>query len=74
MNDLSIGDRVTFTHAARQGRGYSFTTRTAKIIHLSERNVAVKYRGKIINLRPDRVRKEGAETELTQMVMGGELS
>jgi hypothetical protein len=38
---------------------------------MTDRNIVVKYRGKLINLRPDRVRKVGEKTELTEMVMDG---
>lgn len=70
MSDLRVGDKITWTHCCRCGsKGFNFTTRSAKIIHLSDRNVAVKFRGKIVNLRPDRVRKLGEVTELTIMVM-----
>jgi hypothetical protein len=68
---MQIGDVITWTHARRVGNtGVDFTTRSAKIIHLSEKNVSVKFRGTIINLRPDRVRKKGETTELTEMVTG----
>jgi hypothetical protein len=57
---LCVGDEVTWTHVQRRGLiSATLTTRRAKIIHLTGHNVAVKFRGKLINLRPDAVRKIG---------------
>jgi hypothetical protein len=57
---LCVGDEVTWTHVHRYSRGsVSLTTRRAKIIHLTGHNVAVKFKGQLINLRPDAVRKSG---------------
>jgi hypothetical protein len=67
---FQIGDRVTWTHSRQQGRSIVFTLREAKVIHATERNITVKFRGKIINLPPERFRKYGQQTELTEMVMG----
>lgn len=68
---LQIGDRVTWTHLYRQGKSATLTTRTGKIISVGNDGfVTVKFRGKIIYLRADRVRPEGKTTELTDMVMG----
>ncbi|PKN20923.1 MAG: hypothetical protein CVU71_03850 [Deltaproteobacteria bacterium HGW-Deltaproteobacteria-6] len=69
---MKIGDEITWTHCQRRSsHTFTFTTRKAKIIHMTDRNIVVKYRGKLINLRPDRVRKVGEKTELTEMVMDG---
>lgn len=70
---MEVGDKVKWTHCARSGKtGFYFTTRTGKIIHIGSRNVAVKYRGKIINLRPTKVRGIGETSELTEMILNQE--
>jgi hypothetical protein len=47
-----------------------FTSREGKIEQLTETNVTVKFRGKLVHLQPDRVRLKGQRLELTEMVMG----
>jgi hypothetical protein len=67
---MKIGDEVTRTHIYRRStQSATLTTRRAKIIHITERNVAVKFRGKLINLHPNAVRKTGETTELTEQIM-----
>jgi plastocyanin len=67
---MKVGDEVTWTHIQRRStHSATLTTRSAKIIHLSENNVAVKFRGKLINLRPDQTRLSNEKNELTEMVM-----
>ena len=66
---MKIGDKVTWTHCSKRGRGYQFTTRTGKVLHIDGGNVAVTYKGKLFNLRPDRVRLAGQTTELTDMFL-----
>jgi hypothetical protein len=56
---MMIGDEVSWVHVQHKSlHSIILTTRKAKIIHITERNVAVKFRGKIINLRPDAVKKQ----------------
>ena len=67
---ITIGERITWTHVTRHsGRSMSFSTREAGVIYADERNITVKYRGNIVHLRPDRVRKVGETTELTEMIL-----
>jgi len=67
---MKKGDEVTWTHIHRRStHSATLTTRKAKIIHITERNVAVNFRGKLINLRPDHIRLSQEKTELTEMVM-----
>lgn len=67
---MKVGDRVTWTHCTRRGKGMQFTSREGKIEQLTETNVTVKFRGKLVHLQPDRVRLKGQRLELTEMVMG----
>lgn len=46
------------------------TTRTAKIFQLTDKLAFVKFRGEVLNLRRENVRKKGQTTELTEYVMG----
>ena len=66
---MKIGDTVTYPHCTQRGNSIGFFAREAKIINIMPNNVVVKYRGKLVNLRPDRVRLKGQRTELTEMIM-----
>lgn len=67
---MKVGDRITWTHCTQRGKTIQFSSREAKIDHLTETNVTVKYRGKLVHLRPDKVRIVGERLELTEMIMG----
>jgi hypothetical protein len=71
---MKVGDVVTWTHCSRRGKSsFCFSSRKGKVTHLTERNVTVQYRGKLIHLHPDKVRPEGQRLELTEMVMRGQV-
>lgn len=67
---MKVGDLVTWTHCTQRGKTIQFSSREAKIEQLTETNVTVKYRGKLVHLRHDKVRLKGQRLELTEMVMG----
>ena len=67
---LCVGDEITWTHCLHRGRSIGMTTRTAKIFQLTDKLAFVKFRGEVLNLRRENVRKKGQTTELTEYVMG----
>jgi hypothetical protein len=67
---LLAGDRVTWTHVTQSGRSMTFRVREGKVVSHEGDVVRVKYRGELINMRRDRVRRVGERNELTEFVCG----
>jgi hypothetical protein len=67
-SSFNVGDKVTWMHAGKRGRGITFTTRKGKVLAIYPNNVTVQYRGTIIHVLRDKVRKEGETTELTEFL------
>lgn len=68
---FKVGDRVTFTRVTGSGRTIQFKTLTGTIQRLFDTHpgVLVKYHGgRVIKTTLDKIRPEGARTELTEML------
>jgi hypothetical protein len=66
------GDKVQWTHEYRQGRSITFTTRKGTIAdgrHEKPGCYFVRFRNKIIGVHKSRLRLEGEQSELTDMVI-----
>jgi hypothetical protein len=66
---LTVGDRVTWCHYGRAGRGLTIATRRG-VIRAVERGDATARmgNGKLVRLPVGRFRKEGQVTEVTQIL------
>lgn len=65
---MKVGDVVTWTDCRQVGKRIRFSSRKGKIEHITGVNVTVKYRGKLVHLRPNAVRPDGQRLELTEMI------
>jgi hypothetical protein len=67
---LLAGDRVTWTHVTMNGSSYNFRVREGRVVEQIGDIVTVKYRGALIKMRRDSVRRFGERNELTELVCG----
>ena len=69
MHEYKVGDRVQWTHISQRGRTIDFSVRVGVVTEvLLAGDVAVKYRGKLLRKRADRLRPYGAPSELNDLV------
>ena len=67
-HSFCVGDVVTWTHTKSSGNSFSFSTRKGKIESVRSLSAYVKMRnGRIVVVLLSDLRKEGEQTELTEM-------
>ena len=73
MSCFNIGDKVHWTHTVHRGRSIEMTTRHGVVTGESSIGgcCVVKFRSKPLVINASRLRKEGTQTELTDIIKEG---